>query len=173
MFPGEIFGLNVFTRRLLMYRLLLVLSCVLSGTQAAAWECQPMSQIMGKAPIVFIGHPKEIVQRDAVVENDISSRTPRGYDLLRFSVIEQLKGDVPTTINLLCPADDKRCHASNNRNPLVIALSAPLIANVPQSLFCKMEYVTEPPGLQTDDTEIVRRLLVKFRAARQAKKRSG
>jgi len=157
-----------------MYRLLLVLSFVLLGPQAAACQCQPMSQMMAKAPIVFIGHPKEIVQRDAVVENEpIISGTPRGYDLLRFSVIEQLKGDVPTTIDLLCPVDDKRCHVGNDRNPLVIALSDPLIANVPQNLFCKMEYLTEPPGWQTDDTKIVRGLLDKFRAARQAKKRSG
>jgi hypothetical protein len=156
-----------------MHRLLLVLSCVLSGPQAAAFECIPMSRMMDEAPIVFIGHAKEVVQHDAVEHQSIISGGPERYDLVRFSVIEQLKGDVPATIDLLCPVHDMRCYLDDDHSPLVIALSAPLIADVPQYPVCGMDYLTPPPGWPTYDTEIVRRLLDKFRAARQAKKRSG
>ncbi len=147
-------------------RLLVACLGCAAAAPVAAFQCAPVSQAMRTAPVVFIGRPHAIIRRNAVeAEAPVIAGTPLGYDLIRFAVIELLKGDLPPTIDVLCPVDDVRCRVDDHRRSLVAALPG-LYDGTPQKLFCNMDAVAPEPGTQAADANLVRGLIEKFRASR-------
>ncbi|HVF34981.1 MAG TPA: hypothetical protein VND91_06625 [Candidatus Saccharimonadia bacterium] len=158
------------SRVLILRRVLGVALYILSASQAAAFQCQPLSLKMAEAPIVFIGRTQEIVRLRAVTEDEGPriAGTPESYDLIRIHVVEQLKGELPASFEILCPAGDPRCRPASHRW-LVVALVAPPTGTVPQRLVCNLEYLNPPQGWElADEGAKVRRLIREFRGARKA-----
>jgi hypothetical protein len=152
-----------------MHRILLSILSAVFVSQAAAFQCQPMHKVMSETSIIFIGSPQQIIQRKAEIMKEPGiDGIPYSYDLVRFSVIEPLKGDIPRTIDLLCPTSDMRCRVTNEYGPLIIALRFPLVANTPQHLFCNMEYLAPPPGWGNPDRD-TQEMVEKLRVVRKRK----
>ena len=156
--------------RLIVFRMLGALSLFgIATTEALGWQCQPMSKQLASADVVFIGRPVEIVRHDAVVHDEQSriGGTPDRYDLVRFDVVESLKGERSATLDLLCPADDAMCRPSEDGSPLLVALPSKKEAQT-LTLFCNIAYLVPHPGWGTPDDEAIREWLDVHRAARRA-----
>jgi hypothetical protein len=154
-----------------MCRLLIALVLVLDVSQAAGFQCPPLSHVMDNASVVFIGRAHELVRQGAVnASGPEIMGSPRRYDLLRFAVLEPLKGDIPTSVELLCAADDERCRPGDGTRLLVVALPGPVISEAPQTLLCNVGYLEPVPGAQTPDASLMRSLIEKLRMNRREKR---
>jgi len=110
--------------------------------QVHAWQCQPMSAVVAGSPIVFIGQPRVLLRRGALLAPEPRlAGTPARYDLVRFAVVGSYRGaSIGATFDLLCPADEVRCSTGIEREHryLLIALPAAPTAADPRSVLCRM-----------------------------------